>query len=575
MMLKYKQQGGCEGESTETHKGLINPFEEEFGDSNDSGQGVWSELRKGVAENLSRSVFAIASFKGDVMLCACSGIVIRCEPLITTLLTSASLLRSSHDDSRIEDNLTIRACYKCQQYINGWLGDYDLNYNLLLVNIKTPRLPVARLDHQVQLESCSKVLAVGRIFNSKKLMATGGLAKDPISIHDQEEIAISTCKISTVGIGGPLIDVDGYFHGMNFYGVEETPFLPRSTILKSLRSFGMFGLLPRDGNKGGGYTSRKMRSTDSNLDTSPSRGFFAKEFVDQMHDCLRSRNYPLPTTICAGMHLIHSFDEKFCKVDGSSQDFINELSVELASKLSQSVVSLASFNGKTRWFACSGILIEYDLHTSVLTSASLVRSSDDEDTTIDNLQIEVCLPNGQCVKGTLQYCNLQLNIAVVNNIVFPDIRGANLYHPMEIEVASEVVAVGRLFRSGRLTATHGIVTDKKSNLDCDKLMVSTCKITKAGIGGPLVDFSGNFIGMNFFDKEETPFLPRNDILECLRQFETRGIMAASNTVKCSPNRWPVPKPYWSYPTIEESEDTFDELALHPMELDSSSLQLCS
>ncbi|CAN6204561.1 unnamed protein product [Urochloa humidicola] len=68
---------------------LIDPFEEQFGDSIDSGQGVWSELKKGVAENLSRSVFAIASFKGDVMLCACSGIVIRCEPLITTLLTSA------------------------------------------------------------------------------------------------------------------------------------------------------------------------------------------------------------------------------------------------------------------------------------------------------------------------------------------------------------------------------------------------------------------------------------------------------------------------------------------------------
>jgi hypothetical protein len=53
---------------------------------------------------------------------------------------------------------------------------------------------------------------------------------------------------------------------------------------------------------------------------------------------------------------------------------------------------------------------------------------------------------------------------------------------------------------------------------------------QAGIGGPLVDLSGNFIGMNFFfcengmnfyDKEETPFLLRNDILECLRQFETR------------------------------------------------------
>lgn len=43
------------------------------------------------------------------MLCACSGIVIRYEPLITTLLTSANLLRSSHDESRIEDDLTVGA----------------------------------------------------------------------------------------------------------------------------------------------------------------------------------------------------------------------------------------------------------------------------------------------------------------------------------------------------------------------------------------------------------------------------------------------------------------------------------
>ena len=158
------------------------------------------------------------------MLCACSGIVIRWEPLITTLLTSASLVRSSHDESRIEDDLRvggashalhlllvhsqyqfylilsfqIRVRSNYPNYINGWLGDYDLDYNLLLVNIKTPHLPVARLDHQVQLTSCSKVLAVGRVYNSRKLMATSGLVKDTTSIFDHEEIAVSTCKISKV-----------------------------------------------------------------------------------------------------------------------------------------------------------------------------------------------------------------------------------------------------------------------------------------------------------------------------------------------------------------------------------------
>jgi len=119
-MLKYKQEDFCKGEM---RRDQIDPFDEQFGDLNDSGQGAWSELTKGVAENLSRNVFSIASFKGDVMLRACSGIVIQCEPPITTFLTSATLLGSSHDESRIEDDLMIRVRYKYEQYINGWLGD--------------------------------------------------------------------------------------------------------------------------------------------------------------------------------------------------------------------------------------------------------------------------------------------------------------------------------------------------------------------------------------------------------------------------------------------------------------------
>ena len=43
------------------------------------------------------------------MLRACSGIVIQCEPPITTFLTSATLLGSSHDESRIEDDLMVGA----------------------------------------------------------------------------------------------------------------------------------------------------------------------------------------------------------------------------------------------------------------------------------------------------------------------------------------------------------------------------------------------------------------------------------------------------------------------------------
>jgi len=64
------------------------------------------------------------------------------------------------------------------------------------------------------------------------------------------------------------------------------------------------------------------------------------------------------------------------------------------------------------------------------------------------------------------------------------------------------------------------LTDERSKLDCKELSTSTCKISKVGIGGPLVDSDGYFVGMNFYDEEATPFLPREIILECLRHFET-------------------------------------------------------
>lgn len=112
---------------------------------------------------------------------------------------------------------------------------------------------------------------------------------------------------------------------------------------------------------------------------------------------------------------------------------------------------------------------------------------------------------------------------------------------------TEVVALGRVFKSGNFMATEVLVTDEQCKFDCKELKISSCKITKAGIGGPLFDFKGNFVGMNFYDREGTPYLPSNIILEVLRSFNAERTVADGITEK--PNyRWPVPKPYWYYPT---------------------------
>ncbi|KAF8753052.1 hypothetical protein HU200_011702 [Digitaria exilis] len=71
-------------------------------------------------------------------------------------------------------------------------------------------------------------------------------------------------------------------------------------------------------------------------------------------------------------------------------------------------------------------------------------------------------------------------------------------------------------------ATKGVLVDKPSKLDCKELGTSTCKITKPGIGGPLINTRGNFVGMNFIDDNETPYLPREKIQELLRNFDANG-----------------------------------------------------
>ncbi|GJM98713.1 hypothetical protein PR202_ga15744 [Eleusine coracana subsp. coracana] len=446
-ILKYRQEDVYQGKNSK--KDMIDTFKEQFGDTIDPGQCMSVDLSKGNAASLSQTAFSIASFKG---------IVIRSDPSITTLLTSASLVRCSHDENRIEDHLVIRVCFE-SQYTIGWLGSFDLDHNLAFVNIQTPRFPVASLDHQVQLDSWNKILAVGRVFNSTKLMGTSGLLKDTMSMHDLEEAAVSTCKISKAATGGPLIDLSVHFHSLNFFGGENALFLPR------------------DENKEGGDHA-------------------------------------------TGMDIIECSED--CKLDHSKGDVLNELGVELASHLAPSVVSLASFNGKTRQFACSGIFIDYDLRVSVLTSASLVKSADDENKIDHNLQIKVYFPNGLDVRGTLQYCNLQYNIAVMNTAVVPDFCPLNIYNPVRAEIGC-----------------------------------------KDGTGGPVVDFNGNFIGMNFYGEGKTPFLPGDVILE-LKHLTSQGIMIVEDIAKHNQTRSSVPEPYWLEPSIDEDADPLMELALRPM-----------
>ncbi|CAO2169740.1 unnamed protein product, partial [Urochloa humidicola] len=219
------------------------------------------------------------------------------------------------------------------------------------------------------------------------------------------------------------------------------------------------------------------------------------------------------------MHLRNGFEEEF------PGDTWNELTEKVASSLSLSVVSLASFlaGEKTRFFACTGVIIGHiKSMTKILTSASLVTVDKKID---ENLKIQVLLPTNKHAEGKLQHYDLRYNVAVVTITGFHCRRIAKL-HSKGNGSSTKVVGIGRIFETGELMATSGVLTDNSSKLVSKDNGASTCKITVAGIGGPLISHNGNFIGMNFYGAKETPYVPRYIIQKLLNDFDGKGYFAA-------------------------------------------------
>lgn len=95
----------------------------------------------------------------------------------------------------------------------------------------------------------------------------------------------------------------------------------------------------------------------------------------------------MATRLEGGMHLVNTFEEEFV------EDTWCKLSKKVASDTSRSVVSLASFKD------CIGST------SRILTSASLIRSSPDENNIADNLKIQVYLPNKLVSQG---HCSITI-----------------------------------------------------------------------------------------------------------------------------------------------------------------------
>lgn len=526
----------------------------------DSNQGVRTWISDKLKSDLSKNVASLALCHGSTVLFACSGIGIECRGH-TSFLTSASLARALNDAKESRDNLKIEVRHEGNEVYQGSLLEYT-GFSIVVISTVLD----VNVGHRVEILSNGRVLALGRDI-SGKLMATSVILAGDLSASEDNECL--TCNVPEACEGGPLFTFDGDFVGMGFFGgMERAHFISWGKILGWLKHTTlkkMTGVLWSKGLKGFRSGARSIGEKSNSHPEVYTNVHDREHFGD-----LDSMGYPIPPiTSDDGMILVNTFEETFG--DTYPEGVWCEFNKKALSNIDRYVVALASFNGEKRYFACTGFFIEWNGSTTILTSASLVRSSSDENKIDENLRIEVLLPKKRCMKGTLQHYSLHYNVALVSvdcRVVCPAI-----VRPQWI-FCSKVAAVGRCFKSGALMAANGDVVSWTGTLDCTYIVRSSFKITKAGIGGPIVNMDGEVIGMNFYDRRiGTPFMPWTIIDIILKHFEEKskvgGVGSDSNPSGAAfwkmddddsdcMSRWPVPAPCWRHPDDVEWDKSDDD-----------------
>uniref|UniRef100_A0ACD5YER6 Uncharacterized protein n=1 Tax=Avena sativa TaxID=4498 RepID=A0ACD5YER6_AVESA len=449
----------------------------------------WNELSQQHAAKLSPSVLSLASYDGDKMHCKSTGVVVRNNSAGACVLTSSALVRTLDAGRWLMPALKIKLRLPNKKVVDGWIEHYDLPFSMVVIGTMfSPDLRVACLSDSLHVELHTELHAVKCCFDSGKLMETRGQPIGGQSQVDSEGFMLSTCKITMDGSGGPLVDFDGNIVGMNdYHGLKMTRYVQTDKILECLGDLWC--------------SDEEMEKFAIDFDS------FSEEFTKDKLTTEFTKVEPTPPLIEDEHKNLNILDP------WPFDDFTKEVNDILKS---DGYPLPAYADDKERHFACTGISIECNESTStVLTSASLVRTSGHENKIIDNLRIEVCLPTKQRVGGTLLHYDLSYNVAVVT---IPIVCRSHAAISVE-STQTKVVALRRAFKSGNLMATDGLMIGEQDKFDCRELKFSTSKITKAGIGGPLYDLSGNFVGMNFYDTEGTPYLPRNIILKLLKSFD--------------------------------------------------------
>lgn len=243
----------------------------------------------------------------------------------------------------------------------------------------------------------------------------------------------------------------------------------------------------------------------------------------------------------------HSFWERFdsYKYINMDLDIHTKRAALKASSFVVSIVSLVSrsdHTGDEPLFMASGMIIGCDVVngkylSTILTSASLLRTSPEINTIADNIKFDVHLPDRKLCEGHLHRYDFHYNIALLKVETDTELSTASLKglddsislrsneelgfesDVINICPGDMVVALGRFFeKPNDLMAAPGRLSLDSCNLDCKELFRANCKISMCGIGGPLINLYGEVIGITFYDELCTPFLPTSIVSKCLENF---------------------------------------------------------